>query len=67
MLNQNYREFRRNSFLGGIATETFVEERLLPLLSNENEPFKSNLREVLKIAGRKHRRRYIKEKTIKFA
>ena len=51
------------SLLGSIATESFVEERLLPLLSLETEPIKSNLRRVLRRAGRQHRHRYITEKT----
>ncbi|MDQ3131112.1 MAG: SIR2 family protein [Acidobacteriota bacterium] len=58
-LNQKHRLFVRNSFLGSIATESFVEERLLTLLSNDSEPFKSNLKNALKTAGELHRRRYI--------
>lgn len=45
--------------LGGVATESFVQERLIPLLTIESEPLRSNLREILKIAGRQHRRRYV--------
>lgn len=45
--------------LGNIATEQFVTERLLPLLSGAQPPLLENLRSVLKQAGSRHGRRYI--------
>lgn len=45
--------------LGSTATEPFVTERLLPLLSEVEEPFHTNLRLVLKQAGKRHGRRYM--------
>jgi hypothetical protein len=45
--------------LSRTATETFVAERLLPLLSDAQEPFRSNLTEVLRHGGRRHGRRYV--------
>ncbi len=47
--------------LGSIATESFVREHLIPLLSLDDHVLKSNLRNVLRIAGQRHRRRYIRE------
>ena len=51
----------RGHLLGNIATEQFVTERLLPLLSDAQSPFLENLRSVLKQAGSRHGRRYIVE------
>ncbi len=48
-----------DSLLGSIATPSFVEQRLLPLLPTVGEPLKSNLREALRIAGKRHHRRYV--------
>ena len=45
--------------LGHIATEQFVNERLLPLLSAIKSPLQENLRSVLKQAGSRHGRRYM--------
>lgn len=45
--------------LGSTVTETFVIERLLPLLPNTEEPLRSNLVKVLRQAGRRHGRRYV--------
>jgi adenylate kinase family enzyme len=45
--------------LGRIATEEFVMQRLLPLLTAAQEPFRKNLCEVLQEAGRRHGRRYV--------
>jgi hypothetical protein len=45
--------------LGYIATEQFVTERLLPLLSRSQSPFLEHLRSVLQQAGDRHGRRYI--------
>ena len=44
--------------LGRTATEEFVTERLLPLLSDTKQPFLRNLRTVLRQAGSRHGRRY---------
>ncbi|MBE9188307.1 SIR2 family protein [Microcoleus sp. LEGE 07076] len=44
--------------LGQLATERFVEERLLPLSRNAEEAFQRNLRLVLSAAGDRHGRRY---------
>ena len=45
--------------LGSVATEEFVTERLLPLLSDIKQPLsKRKLRAVLKRAGSRHGRRY---------
>lgn len=49
----------RGHLLGNVATETFVIERLLPLLTTAEEPFLSNLSTVLKLAGKRHGRRYV--------
>ncbi|MCF7957152.1 MAG: SIR2 family protein [Phycisphaerae bacterium] len=51
--------FMRGSVLGRTATESFVTERLLPLLSISEEPFASNLRQVLRDIGSRHGRRYV--------
>jgi hypothetical protein len=45
--------------MGNIATEQFVTERLVPLLSSAQSPFLENLRTVLNQAGARHGRRYI--------
>lgn len=44
--------------LGRTATEEFVTERLLPLLSDTKQPFSKNLHAVLRQAGSRHSRRY---------
>lgn len=50
----------RDSFsIGQVATEQFVEKRLLPLLSNKSEPFNKNLLEAIEIAGRINNRRFL--------
>jgi hypothetical protein len=49
----------RGHLLGNIATETFVVERLLPLLPTAEEPFRGNLSKVLQQAGIRHGIRYI--------
>jgi hypothetical protein len=48
----------RGSLLGLIATERFVEARLLPLLPLAEEPLRRNLLRVLQTAGGRHRHRY---------
>jgi hypothetical protein len=52
-----------NVVLGGLlgltATEQFVTERLLPLVSGAKQPLKKNLQRVLREAGRRHGRRYV--------
>ena len=49
----------RGHLLGNTATESFVTERLLPLLSTAEEPLATNLRRVLRNAGSRHGRRYV--------
>ncbi len=46
-------------FLGNIATEHFVTERLLPLLACAKQPLLNNLHQVLKQAGSRHGKRYL--------
>lgn len=58
-LSQRPRWTFEETLLGNIASESFVEQRLLPLLSLDEEPLKSNLRATVRQAGRRHRRRYI--------
>lgn len=48
----------RGHLLGRTATEEFVTERLLPLLSDIKQPFSKNLHTVLRHAGSRHGRRY---------
>ena len=45
--------------LENTATELFVTERLLPLLSSTEEPLAMNLRRVLRSVGSRHGRRYV--------
>ncbi|MBU1397799.1 MAG: hypothetical protein KKH85_02715, partial [Proteobacteria bacterium] len=45
--------------LENTATEAFVIERLLPLLSNAEEPLRNNLAKVLQRVGKRHGRRYV--------
>jgi len=47
------------SLLASVATEDLVEQRLLPLLADAQEPLRSNLTDVLRRAGDRHRRRYL--------
>lgn len=47
--------------LGNTATEEFVSDRLLPLVAHANPPLLENLREVIRMAGSRHGRRYILE------
>jgi len=49
----------RGHLLGNTATESFVTERLLPLLSTTEEPLATNLRRVLRNVGSRHGRRYV--------
>jgi hypothetical protein len=49
------------SILGSAATESFAQQRLLPLLSSAAEPLRTNVREELRLAGQRHGRRYISE------
>ena len=48
----------RGHLLGRTATEEFVTERLLPLLSDRKQPLSKNLHAVLRQAGSRHSRRY---------
>lgn len=54
---------KRYSFItkniGQISTESFVQNKLMPLLSQNNEVLKLNLQEVLKQAGNAHKKRYV--------
>lgn len=61
LYKKNYPDFQKN--LGGISTEYFVQSRLLPLLSQNDYQFKINLRNVLKQAGKSHKKRYISSRT----
>ncbi|AKU95770.1 hypothetical protein AKJ09_02434 [Labilithrix luteola] len=45
--------------LGGIATERFVIERLVPIVTSEASRFQKNLRAVIRTAGLRHGRRYL--------
>ena len=45
--------------LGNTATESFVTERLLPLLTETETPLRQNLHRALKEAGARHGRRYV--------
>jgi hypothetical protein len=51
----------RGHLLGSIATDSFVTERLLPLLPTAKSPLSENLQAVLRQAGSRHGRRYIVE------
>jgi hypothetical protein len=51
----------REHLLGRTATERFVAERLLPLLSESHGPLRQNLHTVLAEAGSRHGRRYFVE------
>lgn len=53
-----YRNFFGGSFLGQAATESFVSERILPLLSGAEPDFSVELKRVLKEAGARHGKRY---------
>lgn len=48
----------RGHLLGSAATEEFVTERLLPLLSDIEQPLSKKLHAVLRRAGSRHGRRY---------
>ena len=48
--------------LGTLATERFVEEKLLPLIQNSvevTEEARSHIEKVLHNAGRRHNKRYV--------
>lgn len=49
----------RGHLLGHVATESFVKDRLLPLLTMDSSIFQANLKQVLREAGRRHGRRYM--------
>ncbi|MFA7893603.1 SIR2 family protein [Pseudomonas putida] len=51
----------RDSLLGSAATESFITERLLPLLLSSQEPLKSNVLRIIEQAGARHGRRYLVE------
>lgn len=48
-----------SSLLGAAATESFVVDRLLPLLIDAKEPMRGNLLMVLERAGARYGRRYL--------
>ncbi|MBC3207911.1 SIR2 family protein [Pseudomonas sp. SWRI111] len=50
-----------SNLLGAAATESFITERLLPLLVNAQEPLRGNLLSVVEQAGARHGRRYLLE------
>lgn len=47
------------SLLGRTATETFITERLIPMLAGAGKFLRRNLEMVLEEAGSRHRRRYL--------
>ena len=49
----------RGHLLGQTATEKFVVNRLLPLVSDDPSPLQANLREVLRQAGSRHGKRFV--------
>ncbi len=49
----------RDHLLGISATEQFVSERLLPLLTDAPEPLNNNIRTILVQAGKRHGKRYL--------
>src|ERR1017187_3602979 len=51
---------RWRGHLLGTATEQFVNERLLPLVADAKPPLSDNLRKVLRQAGPRHGRRYVR-------
>ncbi|MUG01240.1 SIR2 family protein [Bacillus tequilensis] len=57
LYRKDYPFFDRN--LGSISTESFVNSKLLPLLSQNDYRLRRNLKEVLKQAGDSHKKRYI--------
>jgi len=48
-----------SNFIGAAATESFITERLLPLLVGAQDPLRKNLLRVLERAGARHGRRYL--------
>jgi hypothetical protein len=58
-LSQRKERSMRGFLLGSIATQHFVETKMLPLISGAREPLKGNLVAELSLAGRRHRRRYV--------
>ncbi len=52
-------DYIRGHLLGRTATESFVSERLLPLLPETTGRFRKNLSRVLLQAGSRHGRRYV--------
>ena len=59
-LNARHYYFWQTPLIGKIATESFVQERLLPLLLEyPPEPLRRNLLLTLRQAGGLHRRRYV--------
>ncbi|KQL33554.1 hypothetical protein AN960_21010 [Bacillus sp. FJAT-25509] len=62
LVGQLYKKRRLSlwdSTIGKIASESFIEKYLFPLLETEHEILKLNLKIVLKQAGNKHRKRYL--------
>lgn len=50
-----------SSILINIATESFVNERLIPLLKSKKGIEQKNLKEIIEKIGKKHERRYLVE------
>lgn len=57
LYRKRYPFFVKN--IGQISTESFVQNKLMPLLSQSNEVLRFNLQEVLRQAGNAHKKRYI--------
>lgn len=49
----------KRHLIAEVADEDFVQERLLPLLTEVEDQFQSSLREVLEFVGQRHGRRYL--------
>lgn len=57
LFRQRYNPYNKN--IGQISTESFVQNKLMPLLSQSNEILRFNLQEVLSQAGFAHKKRYV--------
>lgn len=58
LIRKLYKEDGYDNLLLHISSESFVEEYLIPLLSKDEEPLKTNLQVVLDSLGKQHMRRY---------
>lgn len=59
LINALNKGINNGRLICNVATEKFVDERLIPLLMKEEEPLKSNLRNLLNSLGKRHKRRYL--------